>query len=193
MKRGLCTSCFLLLFSCTFAQTSDGEITRKSKYSNKSQNGIARNIDGVILGKTTKQEIIYRLHNKKISYNIDTSREVPVINCEGNILFGGIEWFYVSFFLYNNVVFRIDYSKGAKTGTTKASIDLEYSRLKDQLLRKYGHLDRENDNKPDYYYFVIREKSTSLSLFKGYYEGNFLMSLTYTDAETMRKIVRKEK
>lgn len=113
------------------AQTMGGEITRKSSSKLK---GIERNIDGVIIGLSTKEDVTRLLKTRKISYDLhEPANNYNVIVANGKFKYQGVEWQAVMYKLYENKVFVIVYIKGVDKDKinslilTSASLNKAYS------------------------------------------------------------------
>lgn len=204
MKRISLITMLVLITIMVSAQTKGGEINRKPKVENNkkqsyhsgvhrgttptSQNGIRRIVDGITLGKTTKQEVISILKKKGMKYSLQNINGIPIIEIDEYNTFGGNSWQHIFYYLYNNIVFQIDFSKEIKNGGDKTSIDLEYSNIEMSLIKKYGEYREKGSSDQDYYTTVFNDKLTEVRMAKGNYQGYYHFSLSYCDLELYKKV-----
>lgn len=168
MKKSLCI--FLL---STFSLLSLGQIKR--------------NIDGIILGKSTKQEVVNYFNKKGIPYKFNNIGTYNAVSSKDGRAFGGVSWQFNDYVLYNNVVFRVEYSKMSGQGLTITSeeIDLEFEDLFLALKRKYGSYFKSSKSDKDTK--VFSDSSVSITLSRGLYQDHYMFSIDYTDIKLIEK------
>ena len=187
---------FVMMTIMASAQNRGGEVSRKPNTernrSQKRQNavhnntsipykGISRNLDGAILGKSTKQEIISHAKSKHLSCQFVESGNC--LMASGDYTFGGISWSSVEYRFYKNVLWQVVFSKTGN-GPSGSTIVFDYSNLRDGLLRKYK----------DYYSPIFSDdlsfsdNHTYIAVFGGKPEVNQKLQLRYTDAFILKKI-----
>ena len=196
MKRIFALFFLFMLSTTIFAQVRGGEINRKPNTErNRSQKrqatvrnntsishkGISRNLDGAILGKTTKQEIISQVKNKQLSYQFVENGQCLIAS--GDYSFGGVSWSSVEYRFYNNILWQVVFSKTGN-GPSGSTIVFDYSNLRDGLLRKYK----------EYYSPIFADDLsfsddiTYIAVFGGEPKVNQKLQLRYTDASTQKII-----
>ncbi len=148
---------------------------------------IKRNIDGIILGKTTKSEVVNYFNNKGIPYTFTNINTYNAVSSKEGRAFGGVQWQFNDFVLYNDVVVQVTYSKMSGEGLTitKEEIDLDFESLFLSLKRKYGHYfisSKSDKNKK-----AFSDASISIILRRDYYQDHYIFSLEYTDIKLMEK------
>ena len=155
--------------------------------SNISEAQIKRNIDGVTLGVSTKQNVITHLKKKNLPYKYIEGGDV-IMSFKDNT-FGGVMWFAIYYRFHKNIVYKITYSKYANNSDVfNSSIDSEFSNLKSSLLRKYrpyitdSKYERLLSNT-----ILFHDRTTEIELGKGYYEGSYLLNLIKTDTHLQGK------
>ena len=177
------------------AQSTGGEISRKSRVGNNVKKkqlstgsnektfnkGINRNINGIVLGKSTKQDVINYLKRNKIQYEYDVIAGSPAISYFKNVSFGGITWQFCSYSFLNNIVYEIGYTKAVRTNIPKETIDTEHSFLMRELKRKYRDYSINNENRRGFEVHTIRDENTTITVEIGYENSTYLMSITYRD------------
>lgn len=180
-----------------YAQTNGGEINRKSKVENhknqnhhpgvrrgatpNSQNGIRRIVDGIILGISTKQDVIAHLKSKNMPYKFIEGNTV-IMSFKDNS-FGGVMWFAIYYRFSKNIVYKITYSKYANNNDVfNTNIDSEFSALKNSLYNKYKPYKTEETYKRLLSNTILFDDAkTEIEIGKGYYQGSYLLNLVYTD------------
>ena len=97
---------------------------------------ITRTINGITLGKSTRQDVICYLNKKGISYRTEDGG--LGVAGYGSFIFGNTEWQRFQCNFYNNIVYQICCEKRglASEGST---IVLEYSAIRKILMEKYAH------------------------------------------------------
>ena len=152
---------------------------------------IRRNLDGVTLGKTTKQEVVDYFRNKGIPYSFSKIGTYNAVSSKDGRAFGGVSWQFNDYVLYNNIVFQVIYTKMSGSGLTitKEEIDLEFNSLFLSLKRKYGSYFKSSKSNKDTKEFS--DSSVSISLRRGYYQGHYMFSIEYTDRNLMEKSFMK--
>ena len=204
MKRYFVLCILAMLSMNTTAQTSGGEVIRKTIVGNNGNKGkqpaspaqspqkssIKRSIDGIELGKTTKTEVISYLSTKRISpKEIEDGRSV---RGEGDIAFGGIIWDGIKYCLYNDKVYKVLYVKQYTSRVYDVKkCDQTYQQLRSALLKKYtNHKSPEGAKIPDKLY--IKGKGVSVEVRKEHHRGKYLLILTYTDIDLEGKAKKKD-
>ena len=187
---------FVTIAIIASAQTSGGQIVRKPKidnsvdkrgqskvpfYSQITQNGINRNIDGVVLGMSTKQQVINRLKEKNMPYKYTEGGDV-IMSFKDNT-FGGVMWFAIYYRFYKDIVFKVTFSKYANNSDVyNSNIDSEFSALKRSLSNKYRSYYTDVTYKRMFSNTILfNDEKTEIELGKGYFEGTYMMNLVYTD------------
>ena len=168
MKRSLC----IVLLSI-ISLTSIGQIRR--------------NLDGIILGKTTKQEVVNYFNNKGIPYMFNTIGTYNAVSSKEGRTFGGVSWQFNDYVLYNNIVFQVTYTKMSGKGLTitKDEIDLNFNSLFLSLKRKYGSYFKSSKSDKDTKEFS--DSSIRITLRRGFYQDHYMFSIEYTDIKLMEK------
>lgn len=146
---------------------------------------IKRNIDGIILGKTTKQEVADYFNNKGIPYKFGNIGTYNAVSSKEGRAFGGVSWEFNDYVLFNNVVFQVLYTKMTGNYTTKEEIDLEFESLFLSLKRKYGSYFISSKSDKDTKEFS--DSSVRISLRRGLYQDHYMFSIDYTDIKLMEK------
>lgn len=141
---------------------------------------IRRNVDGVVLGVSTKQDVIRHLRSRNMPYEL--IEDGSVIRSFKDNNFAGVSWFIIFYRFYNNKVYRITYTKHANGYDVPNSlIDTEFSLLQRNLLSKYQRYNTRNAPPLYQYTTSFNDGKTGLQVGKGYYEGTYLLSLIYVD------------
>lgn len=179
------------------AQTRGGEINRKPKVENNKrqsnhsgvhnrtsptpQNGIRRSVDGITLGKSTKQDVIAHLKSKNMPYKFIEGNSV-IMSFKDNS-FGGVMWFAIYYRFCKNIVYKITYSKYANNSDVfNSNIDSEFSALNNSLYNKYKSYKAEETYKRLLSNTILFDDGiTEIEIGKGYYQGSYLLNLVYTD------------
>ena len=179
------------------AQTSGGEVIRKpntgdnmntrrqssvhKRNSSNSFKGINRNINGFVLAKSTKQEVINLMKKNNLRY---TEKEYgECLEASGEYNFGGVSWSSIEFRFHHNILWQVVFSKTGN-GPSGSTIVFDYSNLKEKLLLKYK----------EYYSPVFADdlsfsdNATYIAVFGGRPEVNQKLQLRYTDANILKII-----
>ena len=199
MKRIFVFFCAITLSTTVFAQIRGGEVTRKPNVeshmnqnrnrqttprkntSSSSRKGISRNLDGAVLGKSSKQEVINLVNYKQLPYRIEESGTCLVAT--GEYTFGGVSWSSIEYRFHNDILWQVVYSKTG-SGPSGSTIVFDYSNLKEGLLRKYK----------EYYSPIFADdlsfsdNITNIAVFGGKPEVNQKLQLRYTDAKILKRI-----
>lgn len=131
------------------------------------------------------------LKKRGMRYSFQDINGIPIIEVDEYNSFGGNSWQHIFYYLYNNIVFQIDFSKEIKEGGDKSSIDLEYSNIEMSLKRKYGEYQEKGISEQDYNTTVFNDKYSEVRMSKGKYQGYYHFSLTYSDLELYKKLINK--
>lgn len=141
---------------------------------------LRRNINGIILGVSTKTEIINKI---KAQHKIYTVQDNLLIVTQDNT-FGGVNWFATFYRFYKNKVYKITYSKHANTSDTPVSlIDMQYSNLQKSYIRKYGNYTTRNFSSIYDTFTCFKDSATRITIEKGGFEGKYILSVSYTCLE----------
>ena len=197
MKRFIIVFLCVFVSNCIMAQNHGGEVSRTDKVGKMDRqkktivqrkndssdylNGINRTINGIVLGKSTMQDVVNCLKQKKIRYENEVIAGSPSISYFKATPFGGITWDYFSCEFFNNIVFWIRFTKAVRPSVPKDLIELEYSMLTDKLSRKYHNHSIKTGKRRGMDNFKIEDGRTIIELEKGYEGSTFLMSISYID------------
>ncbi len=96
---------------------------------------ITRTINGITLGKSSRQDVISMLGRQGVNYR--TENGGLGIAAYGSFVFGQTEWQRVCYNFYNNIVYQICYEKRGNA-SENSTITLEYSAIRENLMRKYA-------------------------------------------------------
>lgn len=202
MKRLSIITIFVLIAIGASAQSKGGEVSRKPNNAirnsgssvrnntTSSQILIKRSFDGIVLGKSTKQNVINYLKKRNIKYEYKIASGVPTIHCFVEIPFAGVTWTSMSFCFFNNIVSSIDYSKNDRT-ERKAIIDSEHSQITDRLKKKYKECVIKSETYKGLDYFTVEDGKTTIQIQKGYINGHYDLLITYWDLELSIKEYNK--
>lgn len=141
---------------------------------------INRNIGGVILGETTKEEVKSHLLEKRNFYeDKDDGNAIQSVN---EISFGGVLWSRVYYEFYKDILFRATFTKVVRGKENE--IRSKYKELRENLYRKY--MKRiPKDNSKDYSPKTqIKDKSSFIKLSitqDSRRPGTKYLKLTYLD------------
>lgn len=152
---------------------------------------IKRNIDGVVLGKTTKSEIKKHLNAKNIYPKM--IEDGKSIIGEGDISFGGVIWSGAKYFFFNDIVYKVVYIKQYSGKVSEIhQLDETYKDLRNKLSKKYTKQNPPSKNAiiPDRLF--ISGKETTVEVKKVLKRSNRLLCLTYTDVELDKKAKKKD-
>ncbi len=138
---------------------------------------IKRNIDGIVLGKTNKQEVVNYLKNKRIPYSFRKVGVYDAIICNKERAFAGISWSSTIYTFYKNKVFRISYSN-SDFDMTKEEMDLCFENLSMSLQRKYSQF-KKNDSDRDI--IEYQDSNVGITLSREYLQSHFMIGIDYTD------------
>lgn len=144
---------------------------------------IKRNIDGIILGKSTKQEVVNYLKNRKLPYSFKKVGVYNAILCNVPRSFGGVSWHSTIYIFYNNLVFQVSYSN-TDYHLLKKEIDLCFVNLSMALQRKYSQYKITSSDRDNIEY---KDSHTSIKLNRGYFENHYTLDVDYTDYQLMEK------
>lgn len=196
---------FVLTTIMGSAQSKGGEVSRKPKVNNNtirnsgpsvrnnttsSQIWIKRSFDGIVLGKSTKQNVkdYFRSRNIKFENRIESGRQA--IACFNEIPFAGVTWTSLTFYFFNNIVSSISYSKDDGP-ERKAIIDSEHSQLTDRLTKKYKECIIKSEPYKGLDYFTVEDGKTTIQIQKGFIKDRYDLSITYWDFELSLKEYNK--
>lgn len=144
---------------------------------------IKRNIDGVILGKSTKQEIVSYLKSRKIPYSMGKVGIYNTVICNTPRAFAGISWSSTYYILYNNVVFKISYSN-SDYDMLKEEIDLSFENLSMALQHKYSQFKRADRDRDK---LIFRDANVEITLSRDFLENHYMFGIDYSDLKLMEK------
>lgn len=161
--------CFCLFLLSIFAIVSLGQIKK--------------NVGGIILGKTKKQEVINYLKSKKIPYSFGQVGAYNAIICNKGRTFGGVTWSSTIYTLYKNTVFRISYSN-SDYDMSKEDLDLCFQSLSIALQRKYYRYKTIDSNRDN---MNFKDSNVDITLNRGYFDNHYLLSIYYTDINLLEK------
>lgn len=110
----ICTPCVLNAQSQTIKRKSKAKssIENRNAHNDMYKDRIERNIDDIILGISTQQDVIGKLTKKKMKYKEYADGYVIISN--GRFHYMGIEWEAVMYKFYHNKVWVIVYVTGNK-------------------------------------------------------------------------------
>lgn len=183
-----------------FSQASGGQVIRKPNINNNLRhskpsstlptlNGINRNFDGIILGKSTMQDVINHLKKNKNRFKTKTTGNITEIEICNDIYWGGITWFNSIYYFYKNVMYRYVNIKYARPDTDIEIIDSEHSLLLKVLSRKYKDYTIDNGKRRQMDCCSIMDGKTTIQIEKGYEGSTYLMSIEYWDFDlTVKEI-----
>ena len=178
------------------AQNRGGEVIRKPNTDNmntrrqssvqkrnpsNSFKGINRNIDGLVLAKSTKQDVINLMKKNNLRYIKKENGDC--LEASGEYNYGGVSWSTIEYRFHNNILWQVVFSKTG-SGPSGSTIVFDYSNLKESLLRKYK----------EYYSPVFADdlsfsdNATYIAVFGGRPEVNQKLQLRYTDANILKII-----
>ena len=140
---------------------------------------ITRTINGITLGKSTRQDVIRFLQKNNTNYQ--TVEGGSAIAGYGLLYFGQTEWNKVCFRFYKNLVFQICYEKRglASEGST---IVLEYAAIRQILMKKYSRYYHPFPGSTSF-----SDGKTNLHLGGGTPGTTQEMYIWYTDAALVKK------
>ena len=125
------------------AQTFGGEISRKRNKAHNTPSAtyerISRDVDGITLGLSTKQDVIRQLKNRGRKYDINEPiDDYTVIISNGKATFQGVTWAAIAYKILNNKVYQISFlgRGGDDAGSTNDVVD--YVKLRDYYASIYG-------------------------------------------------------
>ena len=185
------------------AQASGGQIVRKPKiYSDEKRNGkksinsssykrINRSFDGIILGKSTKQDVINYLKNRRIQYEIKTIAGSPTITHTNNTYWGGVTWRYCSFMFFNEILYKIEYINGIKGEKLIESMNSDYSLLISQLSKKYNNCLKRNEKNSEKDCCYFEDERTTVELEKAHKDSFYFISISYWDKKLFNEVALK--
>lgn len=150
---------------------------------------IKRNVDGITLGKTSKQEVVNYFKNRGIPYTFGNIGAYNSVSSKEGRAFGGVSWQFNDYVLHNNIVFQVLYTKMSGDYITKEEIDLEFKSLFLSLQRKYGSYFKKSKSDNDTKTFS--DSSIEIALRRGYYQNHYMFSIEYTDINLMHKAFSK--
>ena len=121
---------------------------------------INRKIGGVILGKTTKEEVKSYLSEKRNYY--EDKEDGNAIQSVNEISFGGVLWSGVYYEFYKDILFRVTFTK-VVSGKEK-EIRSKYKELRENLYRKYIKRIPKDNSEDDSPETQIKDKSSKIKL-----------------------------
>ena len=133
---------------------------------------IKRNIDGAVLAKSTKQDIIELFNRKNSAYQI-TDNGVT-IRSKDNVKFGGINWDEVCYVFVRGMLFKVVYIKSGPDKYEEIISDGNY--LHNNLYDKYRHFYIPNSNSS------FSDGITEIYLFESYLKDRPGLCLQYFDS-----------
>ena len=119
---------------------------------------IEREFNGVVLGQSTKQDIINNLNRLGWPYEWDSKGSY--INCKKDIAYGGLLWWGISYHISNNVVNKITFAKWETDTYFSSGIEEEFNYLLRYFLNTYGGLRQNGD------YCYVLDYSTAVEAYK---------------------------
>ena len=185
IKKSICIiiPCLVLAIITTSAQTMGGEVVRKPL---KKEKGIERNIDGIILGASTKEDVIKYLKAKKKSYDLqEPDDKFNFIWSDGTFTYKGVDWDAVAYYLYENRVSVVFYIKWNKEKTNSLIItEAKLNRLFADMYKKYQLMTRSGlcfyKDANSYIKIELGENYGELSLGFGDVKLSKILGLPYT-------------
>lgn len=144
---------------------------------------IKRNIDGITLGKSTKQEIVNYLKKRKIPYSFEKVGVYNAILCNTTRNFGGVSWSSTIYILYDNLVFKVSYSS-SDYDMLKEEMDLSFGSLSMALQRKYSQYKIASSDRDNIDY---QDSHIKITLSRGYIENHYTFGIAYADLQLMEK------
>lgn len=192
--------CFLIIMSFVlqifcFAQTAGGVVKRPSnkKYTHSletNSKGIKRTIGGVVLGKTTKQEVVAMLKKKGYSLNYDNFDGTPIVYVHQNVYYGGYLWNGLNYYFHDNIVFQIKYSIFVEKGSDTSSIENGFSKIETSLLKKYSTYKTQGIPYPGSQTSFFRDEKTKVEISKGESKNICYLSLEYKDIRLYERLLK---
>ena len=150
---------------------------------------ITRNIWGLELGKSTKQQIINVLKQKGFNPTIDDVTNTISVKA-GNFNFGGGLWTYASFMLYEGRLYEVWFQNNEYE--LPVAIFVQFNKIKEALDKKYGqyrYTSTENDSENERAYF---DGNTRFHLSRRIYNNVGYISITYSDDYLLNKKLNGE-
>ena len=151
---------------------------------------IKRNIDGVVLGKTTKKEVKSNLSKKRYYY--EEKEDGNAILSENETSFGGVLWDGTYYCFHKDTLYRVTYTKIVK-GKEK-ELRAKYKELRTAYYKKYVKRtpkDNSNDYSPE---TMIKDKSTFIKLSIMHHNKTpriKLLKLSYIDTKLENKVKKQ--
>lgn len=115
---------------------NEEKLNMQSIVSTSHKKKIERDFDGIILGQSTKQDVINHLTQTGSQYEWD--EEGNYIICKENISNEGILWWGRSYHIYNGIVTKISYAKWETSDYLESGIEEDFYSLMRYFTSTYG-------------------------------------------------------
>ncbi len=152
---------------------------------------IKRNFDGLILGKTTRTEVLNHIR-KKGFYPEDIDGGKAVL-AKGDISFGGVVWDGVAYYFYNDVLSLVVYTKYSRNREAeRMELDKVYYKLRNNLLKKYTNYKTPSSNASVPNNLFLKGKDATVEVKRMTKNRSYYVKLIYTDTVLKKKTLIKE-
>ena len=151
---------------------------------------ITRNIWGLELGKSTKQQVLNVLKLKGFNPTTDDATSTISVKSD-NFKYGGGFWTYASFEFYNGRLYEVWFQNNEYE--IPIAIFEQFNLIRDRLDKKYSqyrHTETEenSENQRDYF-----DGKTRFWLNRRYYNSVGYISITYSDDKLLNQKLESEK
>ena len=154
---------------------------------------IKRNIDGVVLGETTRTEV--KLHLSKKSIYTKEMEDGRSLLGKGEYLYGGVIWDAAKYFFIGDILYKVIFLKNYSFENT-GKLNEKYLLIRNNLLKKYTKSKLPDSSAKIPNNLFIKGKTTTVEVQKEecrHGDGDYnLLRLTYTDIELNKKAKKKD-
>ncbi len=151
---------------------------------------IKRNFDGLVLGKTSREEVVSNLRSKSLfPKDADGGKAIRAV---GKIAFAGVVWDVVKYFFINDKLYKILYIKYYDDRPVDyINLDEAYLKIRNGLLKKYTNQKSPSSGVKVPNNLFLKSKDTTVEIEKRCEQRNYLR-LRYTDINLNRQSKQKD-